>query len=121
MKFQKIKYQGQHFLSTGDGVSIIKVKSIFATFISLGIITITSGSIATDNLALNKIPIRHYISFENVNTPDSDTPMGFLGLYYLVDITNWLNAGMVSYGAISGNQGGLFTLGLVTSTRLPIS
>ena len=121
MNFQKFKYRLLHFFSIETRVSFTKVKSLFTIIIPIGIVIITSGSIAADDLALNKIPIRHYISFENVNTPDSDTPMGFLGLYYLVDITNWLNAGMVSYGAISGNQGGLFTLGLVTSTRLPIS
>jgi len=121
IKFLKLINPQQHLFVNDTRVSLSKVKSMLTFLILIGIAIFTSSLIPAENLALNKIPIRHYVSFEKINTPDTDVPMGFLGLYYLVDITSWFNAGMVSYSAISGNQGGLFTLGLISSTRLPIS
>ena len=38
--------------------------------------------------------------------------MGLMGLHYQMPINNWLYGGIGMYGAITGDQGGLFTLGI---------
>ena len=44
--------------------------------------------------------------------PDNDGSMGLLGFYYLAKVSPFINGGIVGYSAISGNQGGLFVLGI---------
>ena len=38
--------------------------------------------------------------------------MGLMGLHYQIPINNWLYGGIGMYGAVTGDQGGLFTLGV---------
>lgn len=46
--------------------------------------------------------------------------MGFVGLNYNIPLTNWLYTGAGFHTAITGDQGGLFTLGVNLGVNLPI-
>ena len=38
--------------------------------------------------------------------------MGMMGLHYNIPLNNWLYTGAGMYAAVTGDQGGLFTLGI---------
>ncbi|PQJ80931.1 hypothetical protein [Polaribacter porphyrae] len=46
--------------------------------------------------------------------------MGFIGLNYNIPLNNWLYTGAGFHTAITGDQGGLFTLGVNLGVNLPI-
>jgi hypothetical protein len=46
--------------------------------------------------------------------------LGFVGLTYNIPINNWLYTGVGFHTAITGDQGGLFTLGVNLGVNLPI-
>jgi len=46
--------------------------------------------------------------------------MGFIGLNYNIPITDWLYTGAGFHSAITGDQGGLFTLGINLGVNTPI-
>lgn len=56
------------------------------------------------------------LSFENVAMPNNQQ-MGFAGFNYLVQLTDFIYTGVGGYGAITGNEGGLFSLGLSAGLR----
>lgn len=49
-----------------------------------------------------------------------DPKMGFIGLNYNIPINDWLYTGAGFHTAITGDQGGLFTLGVNLGVNLPI-
>lgn len=56
------------------------------------------------------------IDFLSIEMPITNVPneknMGFTGIHYNLMINNWSYAGLGIYGAVTGNRGGFFTLGL---------
>ena len=56
------------------------------------------------------------IDFLSIEMPITDIPneknMGFTGIHYNLMINDWAYAGLGLYGAVSGNRGGFFTLGV---------
>ena len=64
------------------------------------------------SLQLNDLSTLWRLSFDSIKMPDKDGSMGLLGFYYLAKVSPFINGGIVGYSAISGNQGGLFVLGI---------
>ncbi|PQJ77665.1 hypothetical protein [Polaribacter porphyrae] len=56
------------------------------------------------------------IDFLSIDMPITDIPneknMGFTGIHYNLFLNDWSYAGLGIYGAVSGNRGGFFTLGV---------
>jgi hypothetical protein len=52
------------------------------------------------------------IDFLSLDLPENDPNMGFTGIHYNLMINDWSYAGLGIYGAVSGNKGGFFTLGV---------
>jgi alkylation response protein AidB-like acyl-CoA dehydrogenase len=52
------------------------------------------------------------INFLSLDLPENDPNMGFTGIHYNLMINKWSYAGLGIYGAVSGNKGGFFTLGI---------
>ena len=52
------------------------------------------------------------LDFLSLDLPADDPNMGFTGIHYNLMINNWSYAGLGIYGAVSGNKGGFFTLGI---------
>ena len=64
------------------------------------------------SLQLNDLSTIWRLSFDSIKMPDNNGSMGLLGFYYLAKVSPFINGGIVGYSAISGNQGGLFVLGI---------
>ena len=64
------------------------------------------------SLQLNDLSTLWRLSFDSIKMPDKDGSMGLLGFYYLAKVSPFIHGGIVGYSAISGNQGGLFVLGI---------
>lgn len=60
-----------------------------------------------NKVRLNFIPV----SMPQATYPSLDKTMGLMGLHYLIPFNDWLYGGAGMYAAITGDQGGLFTLG----------
>jgi hypothetical protein len=56
------------------------------------------------------------IDFLSINMPETTIPneknMGFTGIHYNLMLNNWVYAGTGIYGAVTGERGGFFTLGI---------
>ncbi len=52
------------------------------------------------------------IDFLSIELPNNDPNMGYTGIHYNLLLNNWAYAGLGIYGAVSGNKGGFFTLGV---------
>jgi hypothetical protein len=52
------------------------------------------------------------LDFLSLDLPENDPNMGFTGIHYNLMINDWSYAGLGIYGAVSGNKGGFFTLGI---------
>ena len=52
------------------------------------------------------------IDFHSLDLPANDPNMGFTGIHYNLFLNDWSYAGLGIYGAVSGNKGGFFTLGV---------
>ncbi|MFY9243613.1 MAG: hypothetical protein WAO74_11355 [Polaribacter sp.] len=56
------------------------------------------------------------LDFLSIDMPETDIPneknMGFTGIHYNLMLNDWAYAGLGIYGAVSGNRGGFFTLGV---------
>ena len=70
-------------------------------------ITNLKGTELKNSIRLNFIPVQMPTDFD----PNLKSTMGMMGLHYRVPINNWLYGGIGMYAAITGDQGGLFTLG----------
>ena len=62
---------------------------------------------------INQVPVTYRFTFDNVQVPNNPR-MGLVGLHYLMHFKPWWQFGFAGYGAVSGAQGGLFSLGLET-------
>ena len=65
------------------------------------------GTEFKNSIRLNFIPVQMPTDFD----PNLKGTMGMMGLHYRVPINNSLYGGIGMYAAITGDQGGLFTLG----------
>ncbi len=52
------------------------------------------------------------LDFLSLDLPLDDPNMGFTGIHYNLMMNDWSYAGLGIYGAVSGNKGGFFTLGV---------
>lgn len=52
------------------------------------------------------------LDFLSIKMPQNDPNMGFAGIHYNIFLNDWAYTGLGIYGAVSGNRGGFFTLGL---------
>jgi hypothetical protein len=52
------------------------------------------------------------LDFLSLDLPENDPNMGFTGIHYNLMLNDWSYAGLGIYGAVSGNKGGFFTLGV---------
>ena len=52
------------------------------------------------------------LDFLSLDLPENDPNIGFTGIHYNLMINDWSYAGLGIYGAVSGNKGGFFTLGV---------
>ncbi|TXD52940.1 MULTISPECIES: hypothetical protein [unclassified Polaribacter] len=52
------------------------------------------------------------IDFLSIGMPDNDPNMGYSGIHYNLMLNDWSYVGLGIYGAITGNKGGFFTLGV---------
>lgn len=52
------------------------------------------------------------LDFLSLDLPNNDPNMGFTGIHYNLMINNWAYGGLGIYGAVTGNKGGFFTLGV---------
>jgi hypothetical protein len=66
---------------------------------------------------LNTLPTEYAFNFQSVSMPGGQSNMGLVGISYLFDPMPWLYAGFSGYGAVSGDQGGLFVLGLTAGVH----
>ena len=52
------------------------------------------------------------IDFLSINLPSSNHNLGLAGIHYNLNINDWSYAVLGIYGAVGGDKGGLFTLGI---------
>lgn len=71
----------------------------------------------TNNIRLNYILVHQPVSKVGYNL---DPTMGFIGLNYNIPLNDWLYTGAGFHTAITGDQGGLFTLGVNLGVNFPI-
>lgn len=65
------------------------------------------GTEIKNTVRFNFIPVEMPTDFDS----NLESTMGLLGVHYQIPINNWLYGGIGMYAAITGDQGGLFTLG----------
>lgn len=58
-------------------------------------------------------------SFDKLTMPNNLSDMGLIGLNYFADLTPNIYGGIGTYGAATGSQGGLFTLGVGGGVHAP--
>ena len=82
----------------------------FLSWVSVGQEDIRSldGTVLNNKVRLNFIPVQMPTVFD----PNLKPTMGLMGLHYQTPLNKWLYAGVGMYGAVTGDQGGLFTLGV---------
>ena len=92
-----------------------KIAFLFIFFLSICItaqevenINSLNGKELKNSVRLNFIPVQMPIDFD----ANLKSTMGLMGLHYQIPINNWLYGGVGMYGAVTGDQGGLFTLGV---------
>ncbi len=70
----------------------------------------------------NKIRLNYMLVHQPFNevSYQLDQTMGFIGLNYNIPLTDWLYTGAGFHTAITGDQGGLFTLGVNLGVNFPI-
>jgi hypothetical protein len=74
------------------------------------------GTSLKGGVRLNFIPVAMPTDFD----PTLKPTMGTIGLQYLLPINDWLYGGGGMHAAVTGDQGGLFTLGLTMGVRKKI-
>ena len=70
-------------------------------------ISTLEGTELTNKVRLNFIPV----SMPTSEFPNLDATMGLVGLHYQIPFNDWLYGGAGFHYAVTGDQGGLFTLG----------
>ncbi|MGG8496541.1 hypothetical protein ACQY1Q_09005 [Tenacibaculum sp. TC6] len=66
------------------------------------------GKELQNKVRLNFIPVK----MPTDKFPDLKPTMGMMGLHYQIPLNDWLYGGAAMYAAVTGDQGGLFTLGV---------
>ncbi|MDG1403693.1 hypothetical protein [Polaribacter sp.] len=61
------------------------------------------------------------LDFLSLDLPKDDPNMGFTGIHYNLMLNDWSYAGLGIYGAVSGNKGGFFTLGVNAGIKKYVS
>ncbi len=84
------------------------------TALSISAMPVIGDSTSYD---LDLVALEAQVSYERIAMYDKWKPMGLSGLHLTVGVKPWLNIGVASFGAVTGNQGGLFTLGIETNLR----
>lgn len=75
---------------------------------------------------ISNVPVRTQQGFvrldnQTVKMPNNEKSMGLIGSYYLLDINPYLSAGGGFLSAVYGQQGGLFTLGAILNSKIPLT
>ncbi len=92
-----------------------KVALLFLIFIGLNAFSQTNNDTDIEGRTLhNKIRLNYILIEQPLDkvTYPLDAKMGFVGLNYNFTLTDWLYSGVGFHTAITGDQGGLFTLGV---------
>lgn len=79
--------------------------------ILLGIITFLCSCVVSA-VTFHTVNARYLLSFEQVTLPNANPSMGLLGMHYLLHPNAWFYGGVGGYGAVMGERGGLFVLGV---------
>ena len=86
---------------------------LFIAFVILQNISFSQNTNIVDKKTQKAFAKLDYLS---IDMPITDIPneknMGFTGIHYNLMINDWAYAGLGLYGAVSGNRGGFFTLGV---------
>jgi len=102
------------------GIPVLKRGSCKPLLISLILsvaLTLASAALAAERDSyLDPADVKVRATYETLHLPAGET-MGLLGTTVLVDVGNWLSAGMGTYGALSGRRGGFITLGGAAELR----
>ena len=100
-------------------------KILFLLFVMIGI-TSFSQEYTLDNLKGKELHNSIRLNYILVNQPfnlvtyELKPTLGFIGLNYNFPLNEWLYTGVGFHTAITGDQGGLFTLGVNLGVNLPI-
>lgn len=95
----------------GDRVSVLLYVALALAMLTTPLKVGANKSANLDStFQLRRLSAQYRVSFESINMPDDQEPMGLFGVKYLADVKPWFYVGVVGYGALSGNQGGLFSL-----------
>ena len=83
---------------------------------------VTTPPLSNQHLSLLQLPGFFRFSFDNIKMPYRTQSMGLLGVNYFADLTSsGIYGGLGGYGAITGTQGGLFTLGAAAGWRYALT
>lgn len=96
---------------------LLFITSSFHSFSQSYDLSKLKGKELHNKIRLNYILIHQPV--DQVSYPLKPT-MGFIGLNYNIPINDWLYTGAGFHSAITGDQGGLFTLGVNLGVNLPI-
>jgi hypothetical protein len=89
----------------------------FFAFAGLGLLAFLGCANATE--LLQQTPSQISVDYLNINMPNGQRPMGLVGLHFdanLLPIKDFYT-GVGTYGAVNGQQGGFFTLGIDNNYR----
>ncbi len=78
------------------------------------------GETSEKKYTLNRISTTSRFTFDQVDMPDNDEPMGLLGLYFDYPLPYHLYSSIAGFGGLTGNQGGLFVLGIEGGFDYPL-
>lgn len=89
------------------------------SLIVLSLIMMSLKSYADTTPILEQVPAQFSLDYLNISMPDGQQNMGLVGLHYDVNLLPIKDfyTGIGTYGAITGDQGGFFTLGIDNNYR----
>lgn len=84
---------------------------------ALILLTAATASFASEKTLAPSLPLQNLpgffrFSYDNIKMPNNIQRTGLVGLNYFANLTPTIYAGMGTYAAVTGAQGGLFTLGV---------
>lgn len=71
-------------------------------------------------ISLRQMPTQYAFSLESIQMPNRESNMVLLGASYQIKPLSWFYTGMVGFGAVRGQHGGLFVLGATAGLQPPI-
>jgi len=99
---------------------------LFICFLFLGLQTGFSQILTLEDLEPKELHNSIRLNYTLVHQPTDKVgyalqpTMGFIGLTYNIPLNDWLYTGAGFHTAITGDQGGLFTLGVTLGVNFPI-